>query len=373
MLAGIAAVTSRVEFGPLVACTNFHNPALLAKQASTIDEISGGRFILGLGAGWNETEFRAFGFPYDHRVDRFEEAFTIIRTLLHEGAIDFDGQFYQARDCELLPPRGPRPGGPPLLIGSNGPRMLRMTMPYADAWNSWFADIGNRPDGVARLRDIVDEACRDVGRDPSDVERTVAVLVRLPGGTGRLQGDYAAAEATGARGWAGGDRRRPASVRGRGDRPCPARARPDHPRVHPGGRSGASGARSRLTGECRMGQSSGMQSANCVLAFDWPCEIRIVRLGGDAEGSRSWSSPVRWQRRAGETRRPRHPAPRHRSRPRHPVRHRSTCPSRPPWMRSSARSTRPGSRSRRATPARGARVANPSGASMRRITTGRSS
>jgi len=189
MLAAIAAVTTRVEFGPLVACTNFHNPALLAKQASTIDEVSGGRFILGLGAGWNVTEFEAFGFPYDHRVDRFEEAFTIISTLLREGAIDFDGRFYQARDCELLP-RGPRPAGPPLLIGSNGPRMLRMTMPIASAWNSWYADLGNDPTGVARLRTIVDEACRDVGRDPADVERTVAVLVRLPGGTGRLQGDY---------------------------------------------------------------------------------------------------------------------------------------------------------------------------------------
>ena len=103
MLAAVAASTTRVEFGPLVACTNFHNPALLAKQAATIDEISGGRFILGLGAGWNETEFRAFGFPFDHRIDRFEEAFTIIRTLLRDGAIDFDGRWYQARDCELLP------------------------------------------------------------------------------------------------------------------------------------------------------------------------------------------------------------------------------------------------------------------------------
>ena len=90
LLAGLAAVTSRVELGPLVACTNFHNPAMLAKQAATIDEISGGRLVLGLGAGWNGTEFRAFGFPYDHRIDRFEEAFTIIRTLLREGAIDFE-------------------------------------------------------------------------------------------------------------------------------------------------------------------------------------------------------------------------------------------------------------------------------------------
>jgi probable F420-dependent oxidoreductase len=188
-MAAIAAVTSRVEFGPLVACTNFHNPALLAKQASTIDEISGGRLVLGLGAGWNETEFRAFGFPYDHRVDRFEEAFTIIRTLLRDGAIDFDGRWYQVRDCELLP-RGPRPGGPPLMIGSNGPRMLRATVPHVDSWNSWFADTGNRPDGVPALRELVDAACREVGRDPAAVERTVAVLVELPGGAGRLQGAY---------------------------------------------------------------------------------------------------------------------------------------------------------------------------------------
>ena len=189
-LAAIAAATTRVGFGPLVACTNFHNPALLAKQASTIDEISGGRLILGLGAGWNETEFRAFGFPFDHRIDRFEEAFTIIRTLLSDGAIDFEGRFYQARDCELLP-RGPRPGGPPLMIGSKGPRMLRMTLPYVDSWNVWFADTDNSPDGVPELRGLVDAACHEVGRDPSEVERTVAVQVRLPGGQGRIQGEYA--------------------------------------------------------------------------------------------------------------------------------------------------------------------------------------
>ena len=193
MLAAIAAVTDRIEFGPLVACTAFHNPAVLAKQASTIDEISGGRLILGLGAGWNETEFRAFGIPFDHRVDRFEEAFTIIRTLLQDGAIDFDGRFYQARDAELLP-RGPRPTGPPLMIGSNGPRMLRIAAPHVQAWNSWFADIGNAPEGVAALRDVVDAACRDVGRDPAAIERTVAVLVKLPGGTGRVQGSYAEAQ-----------------------------------------------------------------------------------------------------------------------------------------------------------------------------------
>ena len=190
LMGALAAVTSRVQFGPLVACTGFHNPALLAKQAATIDEIGGGRFVLGLGAGWNETEFRAFGFPFDHRVDRFEEAFTIIRGLLQDGTIDFEGTYHRARDCELQP--RPRPGGPPLLIGSNGPRMLRLTMPHVQSWNTWFADIGNRPAGVAALRERVDEACRNVGRDPAGIERTVAVLVRLPGGRGRIQGDYAA-------------------------------------------------------------------------------------------------------------------------------------------------------------------------------------
>ena len=188
MLAAIAASTSRIRLGPLVASTAFHAPAMLAKLAATVDEVSGGRLILGLGAGWNETEFAAFGFPFDHRIDRFEEAFTIIRTLLREGAIDFDGRYYQARDCELLP-RPARAGGPPILIGSNGPRMLRITMAHADAWNTWYSDTGNSPAGVPPLLAAVDEACREVGRDPAEIERTVAVHVRLPGGTGRVMGD----------------------------------------------------------------------------------------------------------------------------------------------------------------------------------------
>lgn len=186
LMGAIAAVTSRIRFGPLVACTNFHNPALLAKQAMTLDEISDSRFVLGLGAGWNETEFRAFGFPFDHRIDRFEEAFTIIRTLLREGAIDFDGRYYQARDCELLPRA--RAGRPPLMIGSRGPRMLAMTMPHVESWNVWFSDTGNTVEGVPPLRQLVDDACRAAGRDPGEVERTVAVLVRMPGGRGRIQG-----------------------------------------------------------------------------------------------------------------------------------------------------------------------------------------
>ena len=182
-LAAIAAVTSRVEIGPLVASTSFHEPAVLAKFAATVDEISGGRLILGLGAGWNEREYAAFGFPFDHRVSRFEEAFTIVRTLLTEGHIDFDGAYYQLRDCELLP-RGPRSAGPPLLIGSSGPRMLRITMPHAQFWNAWYWWHGNRPDRLTEQRELVDAACRDVGRDPATVARTVAVFVELPGAQG---------------------------------------------------------------------------------------------------------------------------------------------------------------------------------------------
>ncbi|MEX2547611.1 MAG: LLM class flavin-dependent oxidoreductase [Chloroflexota bacterium] len=186
-LAALAEATSKVEIGPLVACTSFHNPAMLAKKAATVDEISGGRLILGLGAGWNEPEYTAYGFPFDRRASRFEEAFTIIRSLLREGHVDFDGQFYQVRDLELVP-RGPRPNGPPLMIGSSGERMLRFTAPHMDSWNAWHDWFGNTPAGLAGLNAAVDEAVTAAGRDPADVERTVTVLVQLPGGTGRASG-----------------------------------------------------------------------------------------------------------------------------------------------------------------------------------------
>lgn len=189
-LAAIAALTTRVEFGPLVASTSFHSPAMIAKMATTIDEISGGRLILGLGAGWNRTEYDAFGFPFDHRVSRFEEAFTIIRTLLRDGEIDFDGTYYTARDCAILPP-GPRPSGPPIMIGSQGPRMLEITAPHMDVWNAWHAWFGNE---AAKLRPILhrlDAALERAGRRPEEVIRTAAVLVQLAGGSGRVAGDPA--------------------------------------------------------------------------------------------------------------------------------------------------------------------------------------
>jgi len=186
-LAGLAEATSRVEIGPLVACTSFHSPAMLAKMAATVDEISGGRLVLGLGAGWNEGDYSAFGFAYDHRASRFEEAFTIIRTLLRDGYIDFAGEFYEARECTLSP-RGAverHPKGPPLMIGSHGERLLRATVPYVDAWNAWHDWFGNVPEGLAPFTAQLDQACRAAGRDPAEVERSATVLLGLTGGVGR--------------------------------------------------------------------------------------------------------------------------------------------------------------------------------------------
>ncbi len=179
MLAAIAAVTDRVQIGPLVAATSFHSPAMLAKKAVTVDEISDGRLILGLGAGWNQVEFDAYGFPFDHRASRFEEAFTIIRTLLTVGAIDFEGEFYTLRDCELVPPA--RGGGIPLMIGSEGPRVLRATIPYVDGWNAWHAWYDNSLEGAEALLARIDVACAEAERVPATLSRSLAVFVCAPG------------------------------------------------------------------------------------------------------------------------------------------------------------------------------------------------
>jgi alkanesulfonate monooxygenase SsuD/methylene tetrahydromethanopterin reductase-like flavin-dependent oxidoreductase (luciferase family) len=161
MLSALAACTQKVELGPLVACNSFRHPALLAKMAHTVDAISGGRLILGLGAGWNQPEYEAFGLPFDHRVDRFEEALQIIRPLLKTGQVDFAGRYYTARDCEIAP-RSPRPEGPPLMIGAGRPRMLRLTAQYADLYNACYMTIPRST--TAPLR-ALKKACQAVGRD----------------------------------------------------------------------------------------------------------------------------------------------------------------------------------------------------------------
>jgi alkanesulfonate monooxygenase SsuD/methylene tetrahydromethanopterin reductase-like flavin-dependent oxidoreductase (luciferase family) len=184
-LAAIAAVTERVEIGPLVASTSFHAPAMLAKQAATVDAISGGRLIMGLGAGWNRREYDAFGFAYDRRVSRFEEALAILVPLLREGRTTFHGQFYDVDDC-VIDPRPVRPGGPPIMLGSNSPRMLGIGLPVVDAWNVWWSIYDNSVERFAEVRAEVDAATPE-GRS---VEATAAVLVTLPGGRGRLMGDH---------------------------------------------------------------------------------------------------------------------------------------------------------------------------------------
>ncbi len=186
MMAGIAAATagSPIQIGALVACTGYRNPAVIAKMAESIDEISDGRFILGVGAGWHQFEYDMFGLPFDHRVSRFEEAMGIIHPMLREGRADLQGTYYQVREA-VNQPRGPRASGPPILVGTSGPRMLRLTARYADAWNTvWHNDAA----AVVPQMAAVDAACMDVGRDPSTLVRTAGGNIALPGYTG-VRGD----------------------------------------------------------------------------------------------------------------------------------------------------------------------------------------
>ena len=150
-------------------------PATLAKMADALDEISAGRFILGLGAGWHQPEYEAFGYPFDHLAARFEEALQVIVPLLRAGHVDFQGHYYQVHNC-VLRPRGPSPAGPPILIGARRPRLLRLVARYADAWNTaWHVD----PAVVKQRYEELQQACAAVGRDPATIELTVGTEVRL--------------------------------------------------------------------------------------------------------------------------------------------------------------------------------------------------
>jgi len=175
-LSGLASATSKIVLGPLVVSSLFRLPTLLAKMADSLDEISDGRFILGLGAGNWEAEHTMFGYPFDHRVGRFEEAIQIIAPLLREGAVDFHGRYYQATNC-VLRPRGPSPSGPPIWVGTRGDRMLRIAAKYADAYNAIWP---NTPAQVRAQRERLLAACRDVGRDPATFDLTIGTHVHLP-------------------------------------------------------------------------------------------------------------------------------------------------------------------------------------------------
>ncbi len=176
MLAAMADATERVELGPLVLCTPFRNPGMIAWAANTLDEISNGRFVLGLGAGWHQPEFDAFGFDFDHKVSLFEDALEIVTPLLREGRVSYEGRL--SRGESTIHPRGPRPQGPPIMTAGSGPRMLRLTAKFADRWNSvWY---GLPTDEFRDERRRLEEACAAIGRDPKTIEISAGLQVAAP-------------------------------------------------------------------------------------------------------------------------------------------------------------------------------------------------
>jgi alkanesulfonate monooxygenase SsuD/methylene tetrahydromethanopterin reductase-like flavin-dependent oxidoreductase (luciferase family) len=151
VLTAVAAITTRVQIGPLVLCVPFRNPALTAKMATTLDEVSGGRLVLGLGCGWHQPEFAGFGYEFDHRVSQFAEALEIIVPLLRGETVTFNGRWQRADNAVVAPP-GPRPDGPPLLIAGKGPRMLELVARHATSWNAaWYG----QPDQADELRERI--------------------------------------------------------------------------------------------------------------------------------------------------------------------------------------------------------------------------
>ena len=169
-LSALGAVVPRIELGALVMCASFRNPGLMAKMAATLDDLSGGRLILGLGSGWHEPEYDAFDFPFDHRVSRFAEDLEITTRLLRKERFSFNGRWRHMDDVVLLPPPD---RAVPVLVAAKGPRMLRLTATWADAWNvAWFSGVDDRLH--AQLAALA-EACRAVGRQPTTLRRTVGL------------------------------------------------------------------------------------------------------------------------------------------------------------------------------------------------------
>ena len=176
ILGALADATSRVELGPLVLCTAFRNPGLIAWAANALDEISGGRFVLGLGAGWHEPEFAAFGFEFGRRVSVLADSLEVIAPLLREGRVAYDGKW--ARGEAELRPRGPRPDGPPIMLAGARPRMLGLAARFADRWNSvWY---GLPTDEFRDERRRLEQACAEAGRDPAEIEVSAGIVVADP-------------------------------------------------------------------------------------------------------------------------------------------------------------------------------------------------
>jgi probable F420-dependent oxidoreductase len=177
LMSALAVAVPRVRLGTYVLAMPYRNPAMLAKMAETLDEVSGGRVILGIGAGWNESEFRAFGRPFERRFDRFEDGLRIITSMLRTGRAEHDGRLESARNARIQP-RGPRPGGLPVMVGASGPRMLRLTAELADEWNAGMRP----PEDLQPILETLDTACREAGRDPRTLVRSAETLVETGDG-----------------------------------------------------------------------------------------------------------------------------------------------------------------------------------------------
>jgi alkanesulfonate monooxygenase SsuD/methylene tetrahydromethanopterin reductase-like flavin-dependent oxidoreductase (luciferase family) len=174
VMAMLGEATSTIEIGSLVLGMRFRNPALLAKMAVTLYEAIGGRLTLGVGAGWHDPEYEAFGWPTDHRLGRTEEGFEILRGLLDGNRVTFEGRWHETRDAVLLPPPTRRI---PIISSSKLGRMTRIVARHADAWNAaWFA--GADDPALLERRDALREACDEVGRDPAEIALTAGVSLR---------------------------------------------------------------------------------------------------------------------------------------------------------------------------------------------------
>ena len=175
LLSAVATVTSRIELGPLVLCASFRQPGLVANMATTLDLVSGGRLVLGVGAGWHQPEYDAFGYPFDHRVGRFAEHLEILAGLVRGERVTFDGEYTRVHDAALAPPPRRRI---PILVAAEGPRMLGLAARWADAWiTAWYAHVSDELRATLRA---FDQTMEDAGRPPGEVERVVGITVRDP-------------------------------------------------------------------------------------------------------------------------------------------------------------------------------------------------
>ncbi|MFM9038008.1 MAG: TIGR03619 family F420-dependent LLM class oxidoreductase [Actinomycetota bacterium] len=181
LLSALATVTRTIDIGPLVACVGFHPPAVIAKMAATVDEISGGRLVFGVGAGWNRPEFDAFDIPFDQRAARFEEALSIIAPLVDGERVTFYGKYHRVDDS-VLQPRPHR--AIPIMIGSTGERVLRAALPVARWWNTWFDWFGNSTEGFTKVNQRVSSICSEIGRNPATVSRSACLMVITDPGAG---------------------------------------------------------------------------------------------------------------------------------------------------------------------------------------------